>query len=115
MQKWSKGIIAGVIVGSLIIGSLPAWAQSTYDPRIQAREQRQQQRIQQGIQSGQLTPREAYRLEAQQSRIQATENRMKADGNLSRGERVRLTRMQNRANRNIYWKKHNNRTTFARR
>jgi len=64
MQKWSKTLMAGLIAGSLLLGSLPALGQSTYAPRIDAREQRQQQRIQQGIQSGRLTPGEANRLEA---------------------------------------------------
>jgi hypothetical protein len=110
MKKSSKGIVAGLIMGSILMGSLPAMAGSTWDPRINAREQRQQARIQQGIQSGQLTPREAYRLERQQSRIAATENRMKADGVLTRGERAKLTRMQNRASNDIYRLKHNGRT-----
>ncbi len=113
MQKWSKTLMAGVIAGSLLLGSLPALAQSTYDPKIDAREQRQQERIQQGVQSGQLTPREANHLEAQQGRIQAREDRLKADGNLTPAERARLTREQNHASRNIYRKKHNERTTAA--
>jgi type II secretory pathway pseudopilin PulG len=103
-------MVAAVIMGSLLYGGIPALAQSTNDPGIQAREQRQQQRIQQGIQSGQLTRGEANRLEAQQGRIQATDDRMQANGNLTGKERAKLTRMQNRASRNIYRKKHNNRT-----
>ncbi|MGP8106917.1 MAG: hypothetical protein ACLQLE_13640 [Desulfobaccales bacterium] len=103
-------MVAAVIMGSLLYGGIPALAQSTNDPGIQAREQRQQQRIQQGIQSGQVTRGEANRLEAQQCRIQGTEDRMKANGNLTGRERAKLTRMQNRASRNIYRKKHNNRT-----
>ncbi len=109
MRKWTENLMAGLIAGSLIWNAVPVLAQSTYDPGIDAREQRQQQRIQQGVQSGQLTPREANHLEAQQARIQATEDRMKADGNLPRAERAKLTRMQNHASRNIYRKKHNNR------
>ncbi len=111
MQKWSKTLMAGVLAGSLLLGSLPALAQSTYDPKIDAREQRQQERIQQGVQSGQLTPREANHLEAQQGRIQGREDRLKANGNLTPAERSRLTREQNHASRNIYHKKHNERTT----
>ena len=110
MQKWFKGVMAGVIAASLLLGSLPALAQSTNDPGIQEREKLQQQRIQQGIKSGQLTPGEAKRLEAQQGRIQGTEDRMKADGNLTKAERAKLARMQNRASRNIHHKKHNNKT-----
>ncbi len=110
MQRWSKGIMAGLLMGGVLLVNLPAAAQSTYDPGIQDREQRQQERIQQGIQSGQLTPKEANRLERQQAHIQATEARMKANGNLSPRERAKLTRMQDRASRDISRKKHNNRT-----
>ena len=114
MHKWSKTMMAGLIAGSLLLGSLPALAQSTYDPRIDAREQRQQERIQQGVQSGQLTRGEANRLEAQQGRIQAREDRMKANGNLTGRERAALTRQENRASRNVYCKKHNARTAAVR-
>ena len=113
MRMWNKGMVAAVIMGSLLYGGIPALAQSTNDPRIQAREQRQQQRIQQGVRSGQLTPGEANHLEGQQARIHATEDRMKAKGNLTGKERAKLTRMQNRASRNIYRKKHNNRTVAS--
>ncbi|MGO9395133.1 MAG: hypothetical protein ACLP7A_11030 [Desulfobaccales bacterium] len=106
-------MVAAVIMGSLLYGGIPALAQSTIDPGIDAREQHQQQRIQRGIKSGQLTPGEANHLEKQQGRIEATEDRMKADGNLTRRDRARLTRMQNRASRNIYRKKHNNRTVAS--
>src|SRR5208337_344752 len=110
MKKWDKGVVAAVVMSCLLGGGIPALAQSTYDPGIDAREQHQQQRIQQGIQSGELTKGEANHLEAQQGRIQGTEDRMKANGNLNGRERAKLTRMQNRASRNIYRKKHNDRT-----
>ena len=83
------------------------YAGPTDAPRIQQREQNQENRIQQGIKSGQLTPREAGRLEAQQARIAQDEARMKADGALTRAERKKLHREQDRASRNIYRKKHN--------
>jgi len=82
----------------------------TNDPRIQQREQNQERRIDQGVASGALTPREAGRLEAREAKIQQDEQRMKSDGNLTRAERRKLTREQNRASRAIYRKKHNNRT-----
>ncbi|GFE61817.1 hypothetical protein [Geobacter sp. AOG2] len=85
----------------------------TNDPGIRQRELNQQQRIDQGVASGQLTPREACRLNAQQARIQQREARMKANGNLTACERRRLTREQNRASRNIYRKKHNCRMAAA--
>lgn len=107
MQKCSKVMAAGLIAGSLLWGSFPALAQSTYDPRLDAREQRQQQRIQQGAQAGRFTPKEYNRLERQQAHINRTEARMQADGNLGPRERATLTRMGNHASRNIYRKNHN--------
>ena len=82
------------------------------DPGIQQREINQQNRINQGIQSGQVTPKEAGKLEAQQARIKQREARMAArdNGNLTAKDKTRITRQQNRASENIYNKKHNNRT-----
>jgi hypothetical protein len=74
---------------------------------IEARQAEQQRRINQGIESGQLTPREAARLEAQQARIEQLENRLRSDGDgLSPSERARLQRDLNRASRAIYREKH---------
>jgi hypothetical protein len=94
------------VSGLLILVSPPAFA-GTNDPGIQQGELNQQQRTDQGVQSGRLTPREAGRLEAWQSRIQQNEAWMKVDGNLTAGERCRLNREQNRANRTIFRKKYN--------
>ena len=101
-------IVAGLTLGGLLFIGSPAGAQSVYN--LDQREDRQQQRIQQGVDSGALTPGEARRLEGEQARIQATEDRMRADGHLSPRERERLSQMQNRASRDIDRLKHNDRT-----
>ena len=77
------------ILSTFVIALLSqsVFAASTDDPKIQQREQNQEKRIEQGVRSGQLTPREAGRLEAQQAKIQQDEARMKADGKLTRAER----------------------------
>ena len=106
----TKQTYAAIAVAMLTL-SATAYA-GTNDPVIQQREVNQQNRIDQGIQSGQLTPHEAGRLEAQQDRIQQKETRMKSDGNLTKQDRVKLTRAQNRASRNIFRKKHNNQTAY---
>ncbi|MGA9755493.1 MAG: hypothetical protein WBV23_10165 [Desulfobaccales bacterium] len=111
MGKWSASItLAGLALGSLLLRGSPAGAQSVYDPHMDQREAYQQQRIQQGIDNGSLTSGEAGRLENEQARIQATEDRMKADGNLSPRERERLSQMQNRASQDINRLENNNRT-----
>ncbi len=92
---------------ALLTGTVGA---ETHAPRIQQRENRQQQRIEQGEQSGSLTRSESARLEAQQVKISRDEQQMASDGNLSTAERKKLTREQNRANRAVYRKQHNQRT-----
>jgi hypothetical protein len=74
---------------------------------LDRRQQRQQDRIQQGVASGQLTPREARRLQHEQARIRGAEGRMRADGNLSPQERARLNAMQNRSSQDINRLRHN--------
>ena len=104
-----KRLVASLVAGAVVLSMASAAFAGTNDPRIQARENRQEKRIQQGEASGQLTPGEAGRLEAQQTKIKQDEAGMKADGKLTPRERRKLTREQNRASRNIYRKKHNNR------
>jgi tellurite resistance protein len=78
------------------------------NPRVQKRLQNQDRRIEQGVKSGELTPKEAGRLETDQARIRQTEERMKSDGNLSGQERQKINTMQNRASDRIYQQKHDN-------
>jgi len=85
------------------------FAGSTDDPGIQKRERKQQDQIAQGIKSGQLTTKEADILEQEQAKIKQDEERMKADGKLTPQERSKLKREQDRAGKNIYRKKHNER------
>ena len=99
--------ICVTVAAALFAGSAFA---GTNDPRIDRRQEQQEQRIDQGVQSGALTPKETGHLEAQQASIAQEEARMKADGKLTKAERARLTRDQNRANRTVYRKNHNART-----
>ncbi len=108
-----KRLITGVLgIGSATLLMASAlYAGPTDDPRIQKREQNQEKRIEQGEKSGQLTPREAGRLERQQTKIKQDEERMKSDGKLTKQERNKLNREQNRASRNIYKEKHDRQKT----
>ena len=73
---------------------------------INTRERHQQQRINQGIRSGELTRREARRLEAGEARIRTDERVARADGTVTPRERARLQRELNRESRSIYRQKH---------
>lgn len=94
---------AGVHAQSATMGAAP---DPSATPRVDQREAKQERRIQQGVNSGQLTPREAHRLEREQDRIERLEGNAKTDGKVTAKERARLDHMQDRASRDIAREKH---------
>jgi len=82
----------------------PVFAQ-TLSSEMQ-RDVNQQQRIEKGLQSGQLTTREAAKLERTESKIDQAEAQAMKDGKLSDAEKSRIDRMQNRASKDIYAQSH---------
>ena len=74
------------------------------------RDVNQQQRIEQGLQSGQLTTREAARLESEEARVERDQARAMKDGKLTPAEKARLSREQNALSRDIYREKHDAQT-----
>jgi len=68
----------------------------------------QQQRIEQGVQSGQLTNKEASRLERGQAHVDRTEARAGADGHVGAREQARIQHQENAQSGHIYRDKHNN-------
>jgi hypothetical protein len=69
---------------------------------LDRRQQRQQDRIQQRQTSGQLTPREARRLQREQGRIGSVPGQAGASGNLSIQGQGPLNTRQPRSSQNIY-------------
>ena len=104
MHKFTT-FAAGV---TLAVASLGAFAQGVapVTPRVDQREANQQARIEAGVASGQLTRREAIRLEREQARIARAERMAKADGVVTRRERREIERMQRHASANIRAQKH---------
>jgi uncharacterized membrane protein YebE (DUF533 family) len=94
-----------VLTALLLLAAAPAFAQSS-TPGIDQRQANQERRIDQGIESGALTQREAARMDRQQDRVDNMENRAKADGVVTKGERARIHHAQNRSSRHIYRQKH---------
>lgn len=70
----------------------------------------QQNRIEQGVQSGQLTNKEASKLEGGQARVNRAEARAGADGHVGAGEQARIQNKEDKQSRKIFRNKHNNRT-----
>jgi len=99
-------------IAALVIAALPALAlaQATpatpATPRIDQRQAEQQKRIDQGVKSGELTRREAARLEKGHAKVQRMEAKAKADGVVTAKERRQITREQNKQSKRIAHEKH---------
>jgi uncharacterized protein YdeI (BOF family) len=98
-----KTIIIAAVAAAF---ALPAVAQTQSTPRIDQRQQNQERRIDQGVKSGQLTGKEAARLEKGQARVQKMENKATADGKVTAKERRRIEQAQDKQSRRIYKQKH---------
>jgi len=103
MKKISVILLAGVLA------SLVSSAALAGTPRIDRREAHQRARIAEGRRSGELTRREMARLNAGQRQVHRMERRAEADGIVTRVERRRIERVQDRESRAIYRLKHNGR------
>lgn len=89
-----------------------AFAATAYgaDPApVVQRDVNQQQRIEQGLQSGQLTTREAGKLEGEETHVEHMESQALKDGHMSKREKARIERAENRTSADIARDKHNDR------
>ena len=93
-----------LIAAVALVAPLLANAQST--PRIDQRQANQEARIQQGVQSGELTNREAAKLEKGQTHVQNMENKAMADGKVTKKEAARIEHAQDQQSKKIAREKH---------
>ncbi|MCP3165861.1 hypothetical protein [Myxococcus qinghaiensis] len=92
-------------VGTLVLGMLVALPASA--AKADRRQVSQQARIVQGVKSGELTGREAVRLQYQHRELQRDIRQARADdGRLDVRERAGIQREQNQLNRRIHRQKH---------
>lgn len=99
-----KKMITAIILGAFVLA--PIAQAGDKSPGVNKREHNQVKRIKQGVKSGELTKRETRRLVHEQAHIRAREARFKADGELTKRERVKLHRDMNRSSKHIYRQKH---------
>ena len=95
------------LLATLLMISLTAVAHG--EDTIDQRQENQEKRIEAGQEKGELTDREAKRLERRQKRIEKMEERAKADGTVSADEAKHIKKAQNQASREIRRKNHNKR------
>jgi hypothetical protein len=107
--------LAAAIALAVMSSAGAAWAgPGTDTPRFDARQSRQQERIDAGTASGTLTEREAARLQAGQTHLQNVEDKVKADGDVTAKERVRLEKAADTQSRRIWRQKHDRQHDFNR-
>ena len=85
-----------------------AGAQNTAD--VVQRDVNQQNRIEQGLKSGELTTKEAGKIEREESHIDKMESNALKDGKMTNAEKSRIERAQNQASKDIYREKHDAQT-----
>lgn len=103
MFKKIAVVAAALLVSSAALTNVAA-AEAT--PRVDQRQHNQAQRIRQGVASGELTRAETRRLVNGQQHVRRVERRVKADGDVTARERVRLDHAQDVQSRRIYRQKH---------
>ncbi|OSY88439.1 hypothetical protein WH52_06700 [Tenacibaculum holothuriorum] len=94
----------------LVIGFAFSGIAYSQTPKVDKRQNKQRTRIVNGVKSGELTAKETKQLAQQQSNIRKMERKAKRDGVVTKKEKVKLQKAQNKASRNIKRKKNNNRS-----
>lgn len=95
-----------LIVFFALIGGISFFASAQTTPRISKKQVTQDIRIDHGVANGELTRREAHRLNKQQRHIQVEKQIARADGVVTRRERAHIRKDQRVANRSIRRQKH---------
>lgn len=102
----NKSSLSIALVVAAFMGTA-AWAAPPQTQEVTQRDLNQQDRIEQGVQSGQLSTREAGKLEKDESHLDNMEARDLKNGKLSPQETARINAAQNRVSNQIHADKHN--------
>ena len=106
--------IQTLITVLVLAASGATWAQApastTATPGVDKRIENQQKRIDQGVASGQLTGKEAVRMQKREDHLKSDVAAAKADGTVTPQERKKLQHEANRNSEAIYKNKHNGKT-----
>lgn len=103
MNNFAKGLAVAVAVAF----SSQAFAQTAATPGVDKRQANQEKRIDQGVKSGQITDKEAARLEKGQDRVEKMEDKAKADGKVTAKEKKHLDKAQDQQSKKIEKAKQN--------
>lgn len=102
-NRWSRIVTAGLVS----LGLLATVGVAQNPPTIKEREKNQQKRIRKGVKDGELTRREAVKLEAKEAKLHKEIKDARQDGpGITPRERAKITRKQNKLSKEIYKDKH---------
>jgi hypothetical protein len=107
-MKISIRVVVTFALGLFLVPAAASADQSTTwgTHWLNAREARQNARVDAGIANGSLTGHEVARIDRQEQRLDNATDRALSDGDLSRGEFLRLNRGYDHESRFIYRQKH---------
>ena len=103
-MKKTTFLVSTLIAGCLSVSIVSA---QTKTPVINERQKNQERRIEQGEKSGQLTNKEATKLQNDENQIQQQKQAEKTAGTVTPVERKQLRKEENQTSKEIYNKKHN--------
>ena len=98
------------VAAGLAACTIAAAASAQNTANVVQRDVNQQNRIEQGLKSGQLTTKEAGKLEREESHIDKMESNALKDGKMTDAEKRRIERAENKASKDIYREKHDAQT-----
>lgn len=93
-----------LLLVSMVLTPVLSEARTEKTP-VEKRADYQEGRIRQGISKGEVTNSEARQLEGQQTRIHEAHDSARGDGTVTKSEKLRINRMQNRAGHDIHREK----------
>jgi hypothetical protein len=100
-----------IIVISLSLTSIAfARGERKLNQRVNKRQTKQHNRIKQGARSGSLTRKEGRHLVQGQKRINKFKRKAKSDGDITKKERFKMEKMQNKQSKRIFKAKHNDKS-----
>lgn len=99
MKRFALGIVLAALTAPTL-AQAPA-RDPAATPGVDKRQEIQTRRIEKGTSSGQITEREAARLQKGQGRVERMEAKAKEDGVVTRQERARLQHAENVQSRHI--------------
>jgi hypothetical protein len=106
-RRGSMNKLMGLCALAAVTLATSAFADGPRTDQVVDRDVNQQERVENGLQNGQLTTREAGKIENDEARIDRTEARDLKDGKLSPAEQARINQMQSKTSAEIYRDKHN--------